>query len=91
MMTGIIFLHFQLLLMKRGGQVIYAGELGCNSHKLIEYFEVSFFSTVYTLFFNIVKLDLCLSFHWHCSASLYIYLLGFCVILFLIFIIRKCA
>ncbi|EHA8586633.1 putative ABC transporter G family member 39 [Cocos nucifera] len=29
----------ELLLMKRGGQVIYAGELGRHSHKLIEYFE----------------------------------------------------
>ncbi|XP_057981312.1 pleiotropic drug resistance protein 2-like isoform X2 [Malania oleifera] len=29
----------ELLLMKRGGQVIYAGPLGCNSHKLVEYFE----------------------------------------------------
>jgi hypothetical protein len=29
--------------MKRGGQVIYAGELGRHSHKLVEYFEVSFF------------------------------------------------
>uniref|UniRef100_A0ACD5W7I6 Uncharacterized protein n=2 Tax=Avena sativa TaxID=4498 RepID=A0ACD5W7I6_AVESA len=28
-----------LLLMKRGGQVIYAGELGRHSHKLVEYFE----------------------------------------------------
>lgn len=31
----------QLLLLKRGGQVIYAGELGHHSHKLVEYFEVS--------------------------------------------------
>lgn len=31
----------QLLLMKRGGRVIYAGPLGRESHKLIEYFEVS--------------------------------------------------
>ncbi|OWM79111.1 hypothetical protein CDL15_Pgr003282 [Punica granatum] len=31
----------ELLLMKRGGQVIYAGPLGCHSHKLIEYFEAS--------------------------------------------------
>ena len=30
----------QLLLMKRGGQVIYAGPLGRQSHKLVEYFEV---------------------------------------------------
>ncbi|KAL5974593.1 Pleiotropic drug resistance protein 2 [Asimina triloba] len=31
--------HYQLLLMKRGGQVIYAGFLGRHSQKLIEYFE----------------------------------------------------
>ncbi|GLJ30773.1 hypothetical protein SUGI_0610320 [Cryptomeria japonica] len=29
----------ELLLMKRGGQMIYAGPLGQHSHKLIEYFE----------------------------------------------------
>ncbi|RVW34147.1 Pleiotropic drug resistance protein 2 [Vitis vinifera] len=29
----------ELLLMKRGGQIIYAGALGRNSHKLVEYFE----------------------------------------------------
>ncbi|GAB4833444.1 ABC transporter G member 34 [Ancistrocladus abbreviatus] len=29
----------ELLLMKRGGQVIYAGQLGRQSHKLVEYFE----------------------------------------------------
>ncbi|OMO57673.1 reverse transcriptase [Corchorus capsularis] len=29
----------ELLLMKRGGQVIYAGALGRQSHKLVEYFE----------------------------------------------------
>ncbi|KAL4605794.1 hypothetical protein ACB092_09G055600 [Castanea dentata] len=29
----------ELLLLKRGGQVSYAGPLGRNSHKLIEYFE----------------------------------------------------
>ena len=34
-------LLMQLLLMKRGGQIIYAGPLGHQSHKLIEYFEVS--------------------------------------------------
>lgn len=34
--------HFmlQLLLMKRGGELIYAGPLGSKSAKLIEYFEV---------------------------------------------------
>ncbi|KAM2654151.1 hypothetical protein EV2_025694 [Malus domestica] len=29
----------ELLLMKRGGQVIYSGPLGRNSHKIVEYFE----------------------------------------------------
>lgn len=29
----------ELLMMKRGGQVIYSGPLGRNSHKIIEYFE----------------------------------------------------
>lgn len=29
----------QLLLMKRGGQVIYAGPLGTNSKKIVKYFE----------------------------------------------------
>lgn len=29
----------ELFLMKRGGQVIYAGPLGQHSHKLVEYFE----------------------------------------------------
>ncbi|XP_058199071.1 pleiotropic drug resistance protein 2-like isoform X2 [Rhododendron vialii] len=29
----------ELLLMKRGGQVIYTGPLGRQSHKLVEYFE----------------------------------------------------
>ncbi|GLJ08413.1 hypothetical protein SUGI_0088240 [Cryptomeria japonica] len=29
----------ELLLMKRGGQIIYAGPLGQNSNKIIEYFE----------------------------------------------------
>ncbi|KMS96494.1 hypothetical protein BVRB_9g224870 [Beta vulgaris subsp. vulgaris] len=29
----------ELLLMKRGGQVIYSGPLGRNSHKVVEYFE----------------------------------------------------
>lgn len=34
------FLTEQLLLLKRGGQAIYAGPLGQNSEKMIEYFEV---------------------------------------------------
>ena len=39
--TVINWLNLQLLLMKRGGQVIYMGPLGPRSHKLVEYFEVS--------------------------------------------------
>ncbi|XP_020579208.1 ABC transporter G family member 42-like isoform X1 [Phalaenopsis equestris] len=35
-----IFEHFdELLLLKRGGQIIYSGPLGTNSQKLIDYFE----------------------------------------------------
>ena len=30
----------ELLLMKRGGQAIYSGQLGQNSCKVVEYFEV---------------------------------------------------
>ncbi|KAJ0794198.1 putative ABC-type ferric hydroxamate transporter [Helianthus annuus] len=30
----------ELLLMKRGGKLIYAGPLGTGSHKLIQYFEI---------------------------------------------------
>jgi ABC-type cobalamin/Fe3+-siderophores transport system ATPase subunit len=37
----------QLLLMKRGGHVIYTGPLGHHSHKLIEYFEVSIYSMLF--------------------------------------------
>jgi hypothetical protein len=37
---GFIFSVGQLLLLKRGGQVIYAGQLGSRSHKMIQYFEV---------------------------------------------------
>lgn len=32
--------NVQLILMKRGGQMIYSGELGQRSSKLIQYFEV---------------------------------------------------
>jgi len=39
--SNLISLLLKLLLMKRGGQVIYAGPLGHHSQKLIEYFEVS--------------------------------------------------
>uniref|UniRef100_A0A0D9YPS0 ABC transporter domain-containing protein n=1 Tax=Oryza glumipatula TaxID=40148 RepID=A0A0D9YPS0_9ORYZ len=38
-----IFEYFdELLLLKRGGRVIYAGELSDHSHKLVEYFENTF-------------------------------------------------
>lgn len=36
-------LHYSVL-MKRGGQVIYMGPLRRHSHRLIEYFEVQFYS-----------------------------------------------
>lgn len=30
----------EIILMKRGGKIIYSGELGRHSSKLIEYFEI---------------------------------------------------
>lgn len=40
--------------MKIGGQIIYSGELGENSSKLIEYFEVNHMTTYsYTICFYI--------------------------------------
>jgi hypothetical protein len=47
-------LNVQLLLLKRGGQVIYAGELGHNSCKLVEYFEV-FSSTDFSISYLILN------------------------------------
>lgn len=35
-------LPMQLLLMKRGGRVIYGGLLGVNSQNLIDYFQVTY-------------------------------------------------
>jgi hypothetical protein len=36
-----LIVAFQLLLLKVGGEQIYAGPLGCLSSNLIKYFEVS--------------------------------------------------
>lgn len=47
----------QLLLMKRGGQVIYGGPLGRHSYKLVEYFEVRI--TFQSLSINHILNDLC--------------------------------
>jgi hypothetical protein len=33
-------MHFQLLLLKEGGEQLYAGPLGRHSSHLIKYFEV---------------------------------------------------
>jgi ABC-type multidrug transport system ATPase subunit len=44
----------ELLLMKRGGQVIYSGQLGRNSWKVVEYFEV-FYQLFSLLNRNIIK------------------------------------
>lgn len=46
LVTVLVFVNLniivlQLFLMKRGGQVIYAGPLGHYSHLLVEYFQVS--------------------------------------------------
>lgn len=44
----------QLLLMKRGGQVIYAGPLGRHSNEIIEYFEV-FYKSHFKNYFYLEK------------------------------------
>lgn len=36
----------ELLLMKRGGRIIYFGPLGFQSADLVQYFEVSIFTTL---------------------------------------------
>ena len=61
----------QLLLMKRGGQVIYAGPLGRHSHKLVEYFEVSdnYFFPVILLGPLATKPKCFVSMHALCSLS----------------------
>lgn len=46
LMLLLLVCELQLLLMKRGGQVIYMGPLGPRSHKLVEYFEVNESATV---------------------------------------------
>ncbi len=51
----------QLLLMKRGGQVIYGGPLGRHSHKLIEYFEVSVFFMLFYVCFLLNQMNLSIS------------------------------
>lgn len=38
---------FQLLLLKRGGRVIYAGPLGVQSRILVDYFEVNCLSHLF--------------------------------------------
>lgn len=46
----------ELLLMKRGGRMIYSGPLGTHSQKVIEYFEVIKFLT--HLLFNTIDIPL---------------------------------
>lgn len=37
----------QLLLMKHGGEAIYAGPLGLRSKYLVDYFQVQYFTIIY--------------------------------------------
>ena len=48
----------KLLLLKRGGQVIYAGDLGRQSHKLVAYFEVSYFGICFGVGIANISLNL---------------------------------
>ena len=56
----IFILNMQLLLMKMGGQIVYAGPLGQHSHNLVEYFEVSFISIIWS--FTVIYI-FCLNIH----------------------------
>lgn len=47
--------------MKRGGQVIYSGPLGRNSHKIIEYFEVIYLPVIVFYFMVFPKQRMLLS------------------------------
>lgn len=60
----------QMLLMKRGGQVIYMGALGRQSHKLVEYFEVTitFSESWYIIMFVGIKYLQLTSYFMHDSV-----------------------
>ncbi|KAJ4970414.1 hypothetical protein NE237_003513 [Protea cynaroides] len=51
-LLNLVSFCLQLLLMKKGGQVIYGGPLGHHSHKLVEYFEVSAHLPLISLVFH---------------------------------------
>lgn len=49
-MKYLCFMFPQLILMRRGGELIYTGPTGKHSSKVIEYFEASLYQTQTLLF-----------------------------------------
>ena len=49
----------ELLLLKRGGETIFNGQLGKDSKDLIEYFQVSLLSRYLKSHLQVVRLDFC--------------------------------
>lgn len=48
----VFFFLFQLMLMKKGGELIYYGPLGRRSSKIIEYFEANTLLTSVTILYQ---------------------------------------
>lgn len=48
----LVLQSLKLILMKAGGRIIYFGPLGQHSSRVIEYFEVSFPTTIYPTSFS---------------------------------------
>lgn len=47
--------RWQLVFMKRGGELIYAGPLGPRSYKLVDYLEVCYFLYYLSFFVNLLE------------------------------------
>lgn len=50
LLISYLYFPLQLLLMKRGGIVIYGGSLGVNSQDMINYFQVPFHVIMFIIF-----------------------------------------
>ena len=56
-----MILHSQLLLMKRGGRVIYGGKIGKQSDVMIKYFQVTLSSIISYIFSHSIPTFILLS------------------------------
>ncbi|KAK1560341.1 hypothetical protein Q3G72_025513 [Acer saccharum] len=74
----------KLILMKRGGLMIYSGELGQHSSKLTEYFEVMIeipYSFVQAALFSIITYT-AINFYWSAYKIFMYFYTMFCTVLF---------